>query len=1255
MHNKNNYTLYAGLTSTTTAAACFDIIASALTETASGHDESGQNIFGRPLLHVSARHLGQAMGLASSGIRASATATLQDIEMMHACVRRHLPVVLVAFERKQNENGEGSFCDTLIRRLAGEAGWIQLIAANHQELVDMIIAAHRIAELTMIPVMVLADMTNSSAGHVTFPNEDALRAYLGDPDDMIETPTSGQKIIFGKMRRRITNWFHSDYPVMLGADKSGLMHAFEAAAGGVYFSEAAAPIIDAAWDQFQTQFGRPYKSVETLGSEKAEQLILSGGAVIAALRSGAEQLKIAKIKAGVANIRVWQPFPGTAVCEAISGKKNVAVLEPLSGGFVQEGPLYRETISALQKAGENAGQKKSPPYPEYPSINEREKPVLFSGQFGTDVYDMPEKTVANIYEHMRTGGRRQFFIQLDFTGTKSSYPKQQIHFQNLHREFPDLNARSIGLDESAKTMTATSSDIPGIVRRYEDRGAPYSRVASFYDRVGFFTESGQTKAMTADPFHALPVIPSATSAFHNATAQRAMYPVLKSESCTGCGQCAVYCPESALPMVALSTETLVQSAVEQTIRAGKSLTEMTPPVIKNLAKLLHPMVSENNPSLCDLLPVAAEKLAVQMKMDSSKKENLIAQATDVGQYLAPLPAVITKTFFKTPEQYAKGSGLIFSLAVDPHACNGCGICAASCSEQALSMQPVNPASEAQLQASYRIWEALPDTPGATVKQCLDNENYNPLAALFLSRHYYKTQLGSRRTDQPAEKIALHLITAAVEATAQARMLKHTSAIERRIQNLTDKLQNILRDALPTQSTEHLLAAVSEHGTERMSLDALIGKLGSTQRFGIVDTVWIERAVYLLRDLKQLYWLMTKGPTGIGRARYSAVISGNDTLAWARQFPDNPFLVPVMVFSEAIAPDFVRGIGLGQMRHIIDNIKLLRRADLELQNAYLPSQHDMQIAAITWNDLTEEEKNLTPPLLLVTDATVLDAMPAGDIIALMNSGLPIKWIVTEPATGGKQNMYDRMGLNAMLFAQRQTAWAHVSPGYPADMYRSITACLRSQTPAMMCVHTPMMIEKFKLQDMYAMSVESRVFPLLRYIPDAKKKLAAELLHLDHNPDCQSDFVTEKNVTFADWAWLQPMWKSHFSPVSKPSSASLDIRTWLASAEERAKHTAYYEREGVFYLLSGVLAETCAVVYDAWLQLREMAGLLSAHPVKLRAHWDAEWSEKHNSALDTLRSEYETKLKQQESNHLESTRIKLRDKLLALSGYQASGKQ
>ncbi|HNI12010.1 MAG TPA: hypothetical protein PLL93_12780, partial [bacterium] len=96
MHNKNNYTLYAGLTSTTTAAACFDIIASALTETASFHDESGQNIFGRPLLHVSARNLGQAMGLASSGIRASATAMLQDLlqdtEMMHACVRRHLPV-----------------------------------------------------------------------------------------------------------------------------------------------------------------------------------------------------------------------------------------------------------------------------------------------------------------------------------------------------------------------------------------------------------------------------------------------------------------------------------------------------------------------------------------------------------------------------------------------------------------------------------------------------------------------------------------------------------------------------------------------------------------------------------------------------------------------------------------------------------------------------------------------------------------------------------------------------------------------------------------------------------------------------------------------------------------------------------------------------------------------------------------------------------------------------------------------------------
>ncbi|HNO12454.1 MAG TPA: hypothetical protein PKI67_16090, partial [bacterium] len=390
------------------------------------------------------------------------------------------------------------------------------------------------------------------------------------------------------------------------------------------------------------------------------------------------------------------------------------------------------------------------------------------------------------------------------------------------------------------------------------------------------------------------------------------------------------------------------------------MSELTPPVIKNLAKLLHPMVAENTQMLSVLLPVAAEKLAVQMKMDAPKKEKFINQATDVAHYISPFPAVITKTFFKTPEQYAKGTGLIFSLAVDAHACNGCGMCALSCSEQAIVMQPANPESDARLQATYKIWEALPDTSGAIVKQYLDNETYNPMAALFLSRHYYMAQLGSRHTGSPSEKIALHLVTAAVEATAQARMLAHTSAIEKRIQNLSDKLQNILRDALPTQNTEHLLSAVSENGTERMSLDALIGKLGSSQRFGVVDTAWIERVVYLLRDLKQLHWLLTKGPTGVGRARYSAVITGNDALTWARQFPDNPFLVPVLVFSEAIAPDFIRGIGHGQMRHIADNIKLLRRADLELQNAYLPSQHDVQIAAITWNDLTEEEKNMAPP-------------------------------------------------------------------------------------------------------------------------------------------------------------------------------------------------------------------------------------------------------------------------------------------------------
>ncbi len=64
----------------------------------------------------------------------------------------------------------------------------------------------------------------------------------------------------------------------------------------------------------------------------------------------------------------------------------------------------------------------------------------------------------------------------------------------------------------------------------------------------------------------------------------------------------------------------------------------------------------------------------------------------------------------------------------------------------------------------------------------------------------------------------------------------------------------------------------------------------------------------------------------------------------------------------------------QQRNILDQVRLLRRADLEVKGQYRPEIQDEKIAALSWSDLSAKEKELLPPLLVVLDARDMQAIP-----------------------------------------------------------------------------------------------------------------------------------------------------------------------------------------------------------------------------------------------------------------------------------------
>ncbi|MBL7962114.1 4Fe-4S binding protein, partial [bacterium] len=205
---------------------------------------------------------------------------------------------------------------------------------------------------------------------------------------------------------------------------------------------------------------------------------------------------------------------------------------------------------ALDKASQNSGKKKKPVFPNFPAISDREKPILYSGQYGTGETSLNFADVIRVFENMIDGGQRRFFADIDFTRTSSQYPKQQILLQNINRDYPETLSLSLTRDLTetkdlsvSNTKKTESSELPLSLRQYEDHGPPYSRISQFYDRTGVFHEAGNTRELVADPFQSVPVIPAATANFIRNGISREMGPEFIPSKCTGCGQCFVYCPE----------------------------------------------------------------------------------------------------------------------------------------------------------------------------------------------------------------------------------------------------------------------------------------------------------------------------------------------------------------------------------------------------------------------------------------------------------------------------------------------------------------------------------------------------------------------------------------------------------------------------------------------------------------------------------------------------------------------------------------
>ncbi|MFC1744309.1 4Fe-4S binding protein [Candidatus Riflebacteria bacterium] len=824
-----------------------------------------------------------------------------------------------------------------------------------------------------------------------------------------------------------------------------------------------------------------------------------------------------------------------------------------------------------------------------------------------------------------------------------------------------------------------------LIREFSDKGPVFSRLSSFNDRIAGFLGDFKREELFTDPFAAIPILPALSAALQDYGIFGLKLPDFFPLKCSGCGECFLRCPHSAIPPVVIHILEILKTGMELAKAQGKQVGQLTP-VLKNLGKIANQQIQEKAKEICkvnDFLPQAFDKLARQMKLKGGRFEKLSAEFKEVLAEIKDFPVSVTEHFFIKKEEKQGGTGELFSLTLNPHTCTGCGICSSVCPENAMPMLLKRADKVSWFNSLYKVFEQLPDTSSETVAAAVENKNYNSLAAILLSRNNYFTQAGGGLLDSsPFEKVLLHLTTAVTNAHLKPQVQQMLEEIEELIEKVSEKVHSELSQALPEEDLSALSRVVSRESKQKISFEALVNKMGKEQQLKALQIPQLQRQCELVQSLKDLYWLLAEGPSGKGRSAFGLAINSSPTLSWAKSFPDNPFSCPVVCQWDNDAPMMAVALFKGYLRHFLDNIRVVRRARLESSGEYQPDIHDREIASLDLHALNEKERALLPPLILVGDRISLNQKNMGSISELLSMELPIKILIfdsqVDDSALSPEVLARANSKVALMGLCHQQAFVLQSGTYaPEHLYKGLSEGMSFQGPALFFLYAPDSerhgFPQARQQQIEDLAFYSRTFPAICFNPE-KGDFFGDYIDLLANPEPKKAIAAKEMIsdtggakkgkklaiTFADWAVTQARFKGHFNEIIEEKEGMLPLSDYLCLPEDKKKSCQPFiiiEKQAKTgrFLPSAEIVAASETVYSTWKILQEIAGVQSPFVDRIRDKIQKEESVKKDEALRQLKLQYESEIKKIESEKSTRSVLKLREKLMTLSGFgsNASG--
>lgn len=713
-------------------------------------------------------------------------------------------------------------------------------------------------------------------------------------------------------------------------------------------------------------------------------------------------------------------------------------------------------------------------------------------------------------------------------------------------------------------------------------------------------------------------IPVASSAWKDKGLFRLQVPKYTAHLCTACMDCAVVCPDAAIPNRVHEIHDLLLVAIRDlalTDQQKHAMEEHVFDLNKAIRDAYRKLPSKDPKPFHEIAAEAVGQLAIENATLERGFEKMI-------ESLAVFPVAKTRPFFDAMEKNIPGSGGLYSVSIDPFKCTGCLECVDVCGSGALSARRQDTEVLQELKAEFsflskthnspvRFWKDA-TTPGGDAKRLiLDRDNY------------YAMTGGHGACRGCGEVTSLRMLMATNRAIHESKRRAHIEELNDLIDRLAAKREKVEPD---------------EQDPGRL------GRMGET-----LDI--LERRLYRFES-----GLTGRGPAGAVIANATGCSS-----VYASTFPNNPYTDPWVnsLFQDAVP--VAKGLFEGLSASAVKDFRALRTAKLDLVDQYNPDVHDSYFRTLNWEQYSQEELSLLPAVIALGGDGAMYDIGFGALSRLLVTHTPLKVVVLNTGaysnTGGQASTAsftaqdsdltrfgvahigkheDRKELGLIAAFHPEVLVVQTNASLQGHFMKNIMRFLSyNEAPALLDTYTACMSEHGigdnagSRHEGYA--VQSRMSPVFVHDPRNGDTLA-ERFSLEGNPEIGKDWVTTSleyvdeegqpqlmdiPFTAADFAVHEGRFKKHFVPANG-SGELVPIHEYIdLGTEERYGKIPFIwstddERKLIKLAVSTAIVELTEERRRNWRMLEYLGGLHVERMEESHRRELEEWKQKYEQA-------------------------------------------